>query len=178
VGPFGAHLRVDERALEPSLAHAAHRLQRVLVNWSSPRMSVPPARVLHFHLLPYVPCDAARDAWKWTGRTRAPCRREAFAHVRWPTPANPDADRRTAVVRIPIRVFPITATTRTTGGLRLLDYAHGFTAELGLLKVHELRHESDIWGDALAPLEDEGVGTGQRPVVCVDEVCHHGGHGA
>src|SRR6266702_250643 len=151
-----AHLRVYERALEPSLAHAAHRPQRFLVNRSSPRVSIPPVRVLHFHLLPHVPCDAAHGAWKWTGRTGAPRRRQAFAHVRWPSPANPDADRRTAVVRVPIMVFSI---TRTAGGLRLFDDANGFTAELGLLKVHELRHETDVGRDALPPLKHEGVGT-------------------
>ena len=139
-------------------------------------MSVPPMRILHFHLLPHVPRDAASDARQRTSRARAPCRRQAFAYVRWPSPTNADADRRTTVVRIPIGVFRLAI--RTTGGLGLLDNAYGFAAELGLLKVHELRHETDVGGDALAPLEHEGVGTRQRPVVCVDEVSHHGGHGA
>src|SRR6267154_5103064 len=47
------------------------------------------------------------------------------------------------------------------------------TPELRFLKCHEFAHKPDVRADSLAALQDELVSTCQRPVVTVDEVCHH-----
>jgi hypothetical protein len=146
---------VNERALEPSLAHAAHRLQRVFVNRSPPRMSVSSIRILHLHLLPHVPSNATPCTRKRTGGACAPRGRQAFAHMRRATAADADADRRTAVMRVAIGMFGIAV---AAGRLGLLDDADGFTAELRFFEVHQFRDETDVGRYAFASLEDECVG--------------------
>ena len=39
-----------------------------------------------------------------------------------------------------------------------------------------LRYETDVQGNAFSPLENESVGTRERPIVCMNEVGHHSHH--
>lgn len=58
------------------------------------------------------------------------------------------------------------------------DHADRFPTELLFLKRHQFGDEPNVWRDALAPFEDKGIRTRERPVVRVNEVGHHGSHGA
>ena len=63
-------------------------------------------------------------------------------------------------------VIPVIAISPRWG----LDNPDGFGTQFLFFEGHEFGDESDVGRDPFAAFKDEGVGTGEGPVVCVDKV--------